>query len=104
MYLDNGHQVKCGVWHISLQRLLSPDFQNNAIQAGVPKKEIEELASIVNSIPTRYKLAGNDGEGKEIKPDVLQEYLYKAAYYLINFDRDKDGMSMLGQVRDWLNK
>jgi predicted acylesterase/phospholipase RssA len=103
IYLDNGHQVNCGVWHISLQRLLSSDFQKFVIQAGVAKKDIDDLAKEVNSIPTRYKLTWEDEKGNSIKPDTLQNDLFKAAYYLINYDKDEDGKPILGQVREWLN-
>jgi NTE family protein len=102
--LDYGTVVKCGVWHISLERLLSTDFQNYAMQAGVSAEKIKELAVIVNSIPTRYKLTGKDKDGKDITPDKLQEYLFNAAEYLINYDKDKEGMPMLEQVRAWLNQ
>lgn len=104
IFLDNDREVKCGFWHISLQRLLSTDFQKYAIQAGVTEEKIKELASIVNSIPTRYQLTEKDKDGKDITPDVLQEYLFTAARYLINYDRDKGGKPILSQIQEWLNK
>ncbi|HVO65533.1 MAG TPA: patatin-like phospholipase family protein [Syntrophales bacterium] len=103
IFLDNDREVYCDVWHISLQRLLSPDFKKYATQAGVSEEEIDNLASIVNSIPTRYKLTAKDKDKKDIPPDMLQEYLFTAAYYLVNYDRDKGGKPILGQVQEWLN-
>jgi len=100
--LDNDDKIYCGVWHIGLPRLLSPDFQKYAIQAGIPEAKIKELATIVNSIPTRYKLTGTDKDGKDITADKLQEYLFMAARYLVNYDRDKNGKPVLEDVREWM--
>jgi predicted acylesterase/phospholipase RssA len=100
--LDDDDKIYCGVWHIGLPRLLSPDFQKYAMQGGIPEDRINELATIVNSIPTRYKLTGTDKDGKEITADKLQEYLFTAARYLVNYDRDKNGKSVLEDVREWL--
>jgi hypothetical protein len=103
IYLDSGGQVMCGVWHISLQRLLSSNFQKCAIQAGVPEGKIKESASVVNSIPTRYKLTVKDKNDKDISTHILQECLFTAVHYLVSYDRNKNGMSFL-EVQEWLNK
>ncbi len=102
--LDTERRIYCHVWHISLQRLLSPVFQKYVADGDADLARIAELASIVNSIPTRYKLTGQDTDGKDISPDKLQDYLFTAARYLVNYDRDESGNQILKQVRDWLDQ
>lgn len=106
--LDYGKKkIDCSVWHLSLQRLLSDDFASEKIEEdnklkGKLRKNINQVANVVNSIPTRYKLTGKDPNGEiKLKADTLQDYLFKAADYLINYDNDDKGL-IREQVCDWL--
>ena len=106
--LDNGEEIDCIVWHLSLQRLLSDNFAFEKIEEdnklkGKLRKNIDQVANVVNSIPTRYKLTGRDPNGEvNLKADTLQDYLFKAADYLINYDDyDKKGL-IREQVCAWL--
>ncbi len=96
-------QIECAVWHLSLQRLYSEDFggsmvkNNNAL-----KKEIRELADVVNSIPTRYKLTGDGpSDASHLSSHTLQERLFRTAHYLIHLDQGEDGTPILKRVCSW---
>jgi predicted acylesterase/phospholipase RssA len=96
-------QVECAVWHLSLQRLYSEDFGGEEVKNNQKlKKGVKELADVVNSIPTRYKLSGEGpSDQSHIDSPTLQESLFKAAHSLIYEDRTEDGVSILKQVCDW---
>ena len=68
---------------------------------GKLRENIDQVANVVNAIPTRYKLTGRDPNGTvQLQADALQDYLFKAADYLVNYDNDSGG-SIRGQVCDW---
>jgi predicted acylesterase/phospholipase RssA len=96
-------QVECAVWHLSLQRLYSEDFGGEELKNNQKlRKGIKELADVVNSIPTRYKLTGEGPSAEShLDSDTLQESLFKAAHSLIYEDRTADGVSILKHVCDW---
>lgn len=98
-------RVECAVWHLSLQRLLSPDFASTATRGdGFLKQHIKEVAEVVNAIPTRYKLTGKDPQNNaELDGKTLQDYLFTAADYLIYKDNDENGNSILKQVCSWFS-
>ena len=104
-------RVECAVWHLSLQRLLSGNFGGMA-ESSKPDKEqsklrenIQNVASIVNTVPTRYKLKGKDPASQDsLDADVLQDYLFKAANYLIYLDKGSDGKPILETVCSWFNQ
>lgn len=70
--------VSCMAWHVTYDRLLSSDFAD----AGHGALALR-VASIVNRIPTRYKLTGPEG----LTPETLQEALFDAARLLMKEDR-----------------
>ncbi len=100
---DVKFRVECAVWHLSLQRLLSPDFAGKATGSDAfLKQDIKEVATVVNAIPTRYRLLGKAPDGKtELTSETLQDYLFKSAGYLIRLDEDKDGTLILKHVCEW---
>lgn len=108
--LDNGKEIDCAVWHLSLQRLLSKDFASKKIEdddkaGGKLRENIDQVANVVNSIPTRYKLTGKDPNGKvQLNAEALQDYLFKAADYLVNYDNDMGSNSILDQVCAWFRQ
>ncbi|MGB9080014.1 MAG: patatin-like phospholipase family protein [Desulfuromonadaceae bacterium] len=107
--LDNGKEIECAVWHLSLQRLLAHDFASRKIEdddnlKGKLRENVDQVASVVNSIPTRYKLTGRDPNGNiELNADTLQDYLFKAADYLVNDDNDNGGL-IRDQVCAWFKQ
>jgi hypothetical protein len=107
--LDDGNAIQCAVWHLSLQRLLSKNFASKKIEEddklnGKLRESIDQVANVVNSIPTRYKLTGRDPNGKvKLSADALQDYLFKAADYLVNSDNDNEGL-IRDQVCDWFKR
>lgn len=107
--LGNGKKIECAVWHLSLQRLLASNFAEDKIKEdnnlkGNLKTNIDQVANVVNSIPTRYKLTGRDPNGKvKLSEEALQDYLFKAADYLINYDNNNDGL-ILKQVCEWFRQ
>ncbi len=96
-------RVECAVWHLSLQRLLAPDFASRVSKDDdYLKRHIKEVAEVVNSIPTRYKLTGKDpNSDKELGSEALQDYLFKAAEYLLYLDNDENGVPLLARMCDW---
>lgn len=107
--LDDGNAIQCAVWHLSLQRLLSKNFASKKIKEddklnGKLRESIDQVANVVNSIPTRYKLTGRDPNGKvKLSAGALQDYLFKAADYLVNSDNNNEGL-IRDQVCDWFKR
>lgn len=107
IFSDKKNKIDCAVWHLSLQRLFSKGFASKKIEEddklkGKLRENIDQVANVVNSIPTRYKLTGRDPNGKvKLNADVLQDYLFKAADYLVNFDNDGSGKLIRDQVCEW---
>jgi predicted acylesterase/phospholipase RssA len=96
-------RVECAVWHLSLQRLLSADFASEAAKrdAGL-QEDIRHVADVVNAIPTRFKLMGKDPRrDTELSSETLQNYLFRAADYLIHLDNDRTGTPFLKRACDW---
>lgn len=103
---DDILQIECAAWHLNLQRLYSKEFGGKTVRDDKKLRgEITELAEIVNSIPTRYKLTG-DGPSADADLDskALQDRLFKAANYLIHLDKGENEQSLLQQVCDWFNQ
>ncbi len=71
--------VRCMAWHVTFERLLSTDFEGYGYG-----QLAAQVASLVNRIPTRYKLAAPE----DARPEVLQNALFDAARLLIKEDRD----------------
>jgi hypothetical protein len=96
-------RVECAVWHLSLQRLLSAGFASEAVKRDDDLwGDVKHIAAVVNSIPTRFKLTGKDPRSDaELPSDTLQEYLFRAANYLIRLDNDRAGTPLLKRVCDW---
>jgi hypothetical protein len=96
-------RVDCAVWHLSLQRLLSADFASEAAKRDSGLREgIRHIADVVNAMPTRLKLTGNDPRRDTgLSSDTLQDYLYRAANLLIHLDNDQAGTPFLKRVCDW---
>jgi len=66
------------------------------------RRKIKEVADVVNSIPTRYKLTGKDTHSDvEFESETLQDYLFRAAEYLIRLDSDSEGTPITKRVEDW---
>ena len=99
---DDKLRAPCAVWHLSLQRLLAPDFGGDEVRNDeVQRQTIKEVAAVVNQIPTRYKLKGQSADGKtDLGSQALQDYLFKAAEYVIYKDADKK-KTYLQRVCDW---
>jgi hypothetical protein len=99
-------QVECAVWHLSLQRLYSEDFGGAEVMNNEKlKKEIKELADVVNSIPTRYKLIGEGpSDYLNLGSRTLQDDLFKTAHYLIYLDKGEDESPLLKQVCNWFSQ
>jgi predicted acylesterase/phospholipase RssA len=96
-------RVECGVWHLSLQRLLSADFASEAAKRDEGLREdVKHVADVVNAIPTRFKLMGKDPRrDAELSSETLQDYLFRAANYLIHLDNDRTGTPILKRACDW---
>ncbi len=96
-------QAECAVWHLSLQRLYAEDFGGSAVKSdSALKKEIRELADVVNSIPTRYKLTGEGpSDASHLSTHALQEHLFRTAHHLIYLDQGEDGVPILTRVCTW---
>jgi len=96
-------RVECAVWHLSLQRLLSADFASEAVKRDDDlRDDVKYVAAVVNSIPTRFKLMGKDPRSDtELKSETLQNYLFRAADYLIHLDNDRTGTPFLRRICDW---
>ncbi|CAG7855934.1 hypothetical protein MCAMS1_00252 [biofilm metagenome] len=76
--------VSCVVWHLSFQRLYDLQFEWSYARRDVNKLQyLDRVRTIVNSIPTRYKLVGSK-EGD--KPETVQDYIFKAANILVRDD------------------
>jgi hypothetical protein len=91
------------VWHLSLQRLLSASFAREAVKRDDDlRDDVRYVARVVNAIPTRFKLMGKDPlSDTELGGDVLQNYLFRAANYLIHLDSDQTGTPILKRACDW---
>jgi len=106
---DADLRADCAVWHLSLQRLLSDNFARKAAARSTdPKKDKEALAKditnvaqVVNTIPTRYKLKGKDQNNAALDTGTLQNDLFDAASYLMYLDSDKENVPILKRVCDW---
>jgi NTE family protein len=95
--------AKCAVWHISLQRLLAHSFASRAIKEDENlRRKIKEVADVVNDIPTRYTLTGKDTHSNtKFESETLQDYLFKAAEYLIRLDNDGCDTLITKRVECW---
>ena len=96
-------RVECAVWHLSLQRLLSADFASEAVKRDDDlRDDVRYVAAVVNAIPTRFKLMGKDPHSDtELSSETVQNYLFRAANYLIHLDNDRTGMPLLRRACDW---
>ena len=96
-------RVECAVWHLSLQRLLSAGFASETIKRDDDLwQDVKHVAVAVNSIPTRFKLMGRDPlSDTDLPSETLQEYLFRAAHYVIHLDNDRTGIPFLRRVCDW---
>lgn len=96
-------RVECAVWHLSLQRLLSADFASEAVKRDdALREDVRSVGSVVNAIPTRLKLMGRDSRrDAELSSEAVQDYLFRAADYLINLDNDRAGTPILKRACDW---
>lgn len=99
-------QIECAVWHLSLQRLYSEDFGGSAVKEDKKlRDEIKELAEVVNSIPTRYKLIGDGpSDDARLTSHELQAHLFKAAHSLLYLDRGEDNKLLLERVCEWFEQ
>lgn len=90
---EDSPEAACKVWHISFQRLASPDFAYEAKLSSLAyeyAEDVRRIAGVVNGIPTRYKLAGKDPTtGKKLCPEILQDYIFKATSMLMLDDRGR---------------
>jgi hypothetical protein len=91
------------VWHLSLQRLLSTGFASEAVKRNDDLREdVRSVGAVVNAIPTRLKLMGKDPRrDTELSSEALQDYLFRAADYLIHLDNDQTGTPILKRACDW---
>jgi hypothetical protein len=96
-------RVECAVWHLSLQRLLSTGFASEAVKRNDDLREdVRSVGAVVNAIPTRLKLMGKDPRrDTELSSEALQDYLFRAADYLIHLDNDQTGTPILKRACDW---
>ena len=96
-------RVECALWHLSLQRLLSADFASEAAKRDPGLREdVKHVADVVNAIPTRFKLIGKDPRrDAELSSETIQDYLFRAANYLIHLDNDPTGTPLLKRACDW---
>lgn len=96
-------RVECAVWHLSLQRLLSSDFASEAIKRDDDLwADVRHVGAVVNAIPTRFKLMGKDPRTEaELGSSTLQNYLFRAADYLMHLDNDRTGVPILTRVCEW---
>ncbi len=86
-YENDDHEIpaECAVWHLSFQRLYSPDFERVFARKDVNQLQfLKRVRRVVNSVPTNYKLE----ESKEgYEPKTVQDYIFKAANVLIRKDK-----------------
>jgi hypothetical protein len=83
---SNEEPVRCVVWHLSFQRLYDLQFEWSYARRDINKlQSLDRVRKVVNSIPTRYKLArSNQGD----KPATVQDYIFKAAHILVKEDME----------------
>jgi predicted acylesterase/phospholipase RssA len=96
-------RVECAVWHLSLQRLLAPEFASAAVtRDDALREDVRHVAAVVNAIPTRFRLMGKDPRSDaELGSATLQNYLFRAADYLLHLDSDRAGTPFLQRACAW---